>query len=1343
MKTPFKSLIIIIFSVISIVAKAELTNKMFEIRHVGYAEGLSNQRVFSIVEDGEGVIWISTKTGIDRFNGHSVKNYAWPGSFYYGDLAGRRLYLLYDVRKGLLAYDHTGRIYRYSAINDNFEQVLHLGQFIHEDVILNKLCIDHDGALWIGLDKGLYKQEADGALVTVLKGQYVNDIVTAGEMLFAGTSTGVWQISHGIPANVHQILDGWYVQTLFYDAFKKELWIGTFDNGLSVINLNTSRLLTLEEQKTGFFHPIRAITLYDSHTMLVGVDGGGVYSVDRDTKKVRLLMNAEDSTDTFLRGNGVYTVVKDCQGNIWIGSYTGGVSVAILLRYPISLLAHEKGNPHSLFNNNVNGIEENVEGNLWLATDGGVSIRNKMSDTWKHVLKETVVISLCKSGDGTVWVGTYGNGVYLLDAEGRVLRHLTKQKGELTTNYIFSVMQDMDGDLWIGGLDGCLLMLDKKGEQRRLFDVKWVQSIKSIDGERIAVATVNGFYIIDKHTGNMQHYATSREFNNKNASAYIISMLFNGDGTVWLGTEGGGLNLYDMKSRTLKTFTTQEGLPSNDIYSLALDGKNRLWVSTGKGIALIDSFRVSNLNYVGNIDKEYNKSSFVRLKSGEFVYGSTNGAVSIMPLAISTAEYRAPLRFTSLTVDYQDADEAKTLRPVIHDMLAGGEVRLGYNHNSFGISFESINYRFQRDIVYRYILEGYDNNWSEPSADGRVQYAKVLPGDYLFKVQSLRRSDGKIISEGVLKVNILQPWWNSWWAWTLYVCMVLFVFYFILRYKGNQLQKKYDEDKIRFFVDTAHDIRTPVTLIMAPLEDLSKEQGLSEKARYYLNLAHEGTTKLYSLITQLLEFEKVDTNNQQLALVPLNLNAILSEEYSAFRPFCDKKQVSLKLSMPDECIYVPADKHFVEMMLDNLLSNACKYTKTQGEICLSLEVTKRKAIVVVKDNGIGIPKKARKHIFADIYRAENARSSQEEGTGFGLLQVHRIVKMLHGKVSFRSEEGKGTTFTVTLPRTVSAVEPMSYPTDVSDENIPVSSKDINVQDTVAVPEVNDTDNIGGHDDRNTLLIVEDHEALRYYLRQTFERDYRVVDVADGQEALVYLENEYPDIILSDVMMPGIQGDELCRLVKENPDTSGIPFILLTAKVNHDAVVEGLKKGADDYIPKPFSTEILKLKVQGLIDNRNRQRAFFMRQAITQVEVRHRSAGDEEEMEAVEVVVENDGGTPDDLPVETISESDRQFIVQATRFVIDHLDDLDFNINLLCQEMAMSRTLFYSRLKSLTGKGPQEFIRIIRLQKAAELLKEGKSVAEVATDTGFVNTKYFSSLFKKQFGMQPSKYGAAH
>jgi len=1334
MRILLRYIITIILSTVVIVVKAELTNNIFDIRHIGYSEGLSSQRVFSIVEDQNSAMWIATKAGIDRYNGNTIKSYTLSGNFYYGDMGGRTLRLLYDKHYGLWAYDNTGRIYRYSIQDDRFEQYMYLAQSIREEIILNKLCLDQNGTLWFGLSKGLYKKEADKPITPVITGQYVNDIISTGKSLFVGTATGVLQLSYEHLNKAHWLLKGKDVQTLFHNVTGNELWIGTFNNGLWVMNQNTSDLFHLKEQSSGFLNPIRAITSYDTNTLLVGIDGGGVYAVDRDSKECHLLMSTEDSTDIFLPSNGIYAVTKDNQGNIWIGSYTGGVSVAILLKYPITILTHQRGNPQSLANNNINDIEEDANRNLWFATDFGISIRNKASHLWSHELKGVVVVALCKGKNGSVWAGTYGDGIYLLNSRKQVVRHLTKQQGGLTTNYVFSLKQDTDGNLWVGGLDGQLLMLDKQGRPERTYDIKWIHSIEMVNNDQIAAATVNGFCLVNKRTGEIRRYATSQEYQEQNVSAYIISMLFNGDSTVWLGTEGGGLNLYDMHTRKSRIITMQDGLPSNDVYSLQRDARGRLWVSTGKGLALIENFHVSNLNYLGDIDKEYNKSSFARLADGKFAYGSTNGAVLVTPDAITMTNYQAQLRFTGLTIDYLPADEEKRLRPAIYDMLTRGMVDLDYNHNSFSVTFESINYRFQRDIAYQYILEGYDKSWSSLSSNGMVRYTNVSPGSYLLKVRSLRRNNGKTISERTLVVKVAQPWWNSWWAWMVYIFVAGVVLSFIWRYKSNQLQKRYDEDKIRFFIDTAHDIRTPVTLVMAPLDDLYKEKGLSDKALYLLELAHSNTNKLYKLITQLLEFEKADTHKQQTVLTPLNLNDILAEEIAGFQPMCDKKQLHLSLSLPDEDVYVMADLHIVEILLDNLVSNAIKYTMPQGDVHISLNYTKRKAIIEIKDSGIGIPKKAKKHLFTDVYRAENTQKSNEGGTGFGLLQARRIIKILHGKITFQSEENKGSTFTVTLPRTYAVPNP--------DSKQAVTPRELMFPKTTdaAAQKVSKTRRISRQAGKDTLLIVEDHEALRYYLRKTFENDYRVVDVSDGQEALTYLSNEYPDLILSDVMMPGIQGDELCRLVKENPDTSGIPFILLTAKANHDATVEGLKKGADDYIPKPFSTEILKLKIESIIANRKRQRDFFMRQAMIQVEA---DKGRLNSNESQDITAKTDDNKTNESASDMLSESDRQFIIRATQLVITNMSNIDFNINTLCQEMAMSRTLFYSRLKSLTGKGPQEFIRIIRLQKAAELLKDGRSVTEVAADTGFVNTKYFSSLFKKQFGIQPSKYNQSN
>ena len=1319
MSSLLKFIFITAFGLTTLVSNAELTKNMFDIRHIGYSEGLSSQRVFSIVEDRNSAIWVATKIGIDRYNGQVVKSYTLPGNLYLGDMAGRRLRLWYDEQNGLWAYDHTGRIFKYSTENDAFELMLSLGEGIGGEIILNKVFIDQEGCLWMGLSKGLFKKEKNGKIISVLPDRYVNDIAADSSSVYVGTSTGVVLLeAQREPAWLVADED---VQSLYYHSDHQHLWIGTFNNGLGVLKRDNNTLLWIKGQSSGFLNPIRAITPYDDETMLVGVDGGGVYTVDLQSQKPHLLMSTEDSTDIYLQGNGIYAVTKDSQGNIWIGSYSGGVSVAIRASYPTRILKHQRGNEHSLANNNVNGIEEDSDGNLWFATDNGISILDESTNTWNHVLKGTVVVTLCRSHSGNVWAGTYGDGVYLLNPQGNQLQHLTQQKEELTTNYIFSIRQDADGDIWVGGHNGWLLLLDKEGRYKQAFDIKWIHSIKVVAPNQVGVATVNGFYMVNKQTNTIKSYASSPGLQNTNASAYIISMLFNNDQTVWLGTEGGGLNFYNLQTGDIKIFTTSDGLPSDDVYSLQPDSLGRLWMSTAKGLALFDNNNISNLNYLGDVDKEYNKSAFAKLSDGRFAYGSTDGVVLVMPEAIAQADYEAPLRLTGLNIDYLDSAKAEKWQPILHDMVAQGSVELPYRHNSFSIHFESINYRFQRDINYQHILEGYDKTWSNSSSDGVLRYTNVAPGTYLLKVRNLRRSNGEIIEEKNLLLTVAEPWWNTWWAWTIYLVLAAIVFYFIFRYNSNKLQKKHDEDKIKFFINTAHDIRTPVTLIMGPLEDMGRVSGLSDKARYYLDMARHNTQKLHTLITQLLEFEKVDITRQKASLYPLSLNSILEEEVVGFQAYCDNKQLQLNLNLPDEQVGIRGDRQLLGMLLDNLLSNACKYTLPGGEVSLDLTATKRKAVISVRDSGIGIPQKSQKYLFKKVYRAENAEKSREKGTGFGLLQVQRIVKILGGKISVQSEEHQGTTFTITLPRT------FEQPEIIPESDDPVNHSFDGAHSHLDSPEQSGIALKKDKQTGDTLLIVEDNETLRYYLRQTFDEEYRVIDVANGQEALDSLKNEYPDLILSDVMMPGIQGDELCGMVKDNPETSGIPFVLLTAKATHDATVEGLKKGADDYIPKPFSTEILKLKVKGLIENRKRQRTFFMREALRKVGAEKGQSVREKKAQSTEEVNSE------------LSENDRNFVDRATNLVIENISNTGFTIDTLCREMAMSRTLFYNRLKSLTGKSPQEFIRLIRLQKAAELLKNGKNVTETAMDCGFINSKYFSSLFKQHFGVQPSKY----
>ena len=553
--------ITILFCLLISIAKAEITENVFDIQHLTTNDGLSSQRVFSIIEDKHGVIWVATKEGIDRYNGNSIKNYILSGEFSYGDMAGRVLRLYYSEQYGLWVYDQTGKIFKYLERNDTFSPFYALEQMIPGPITLNNFFIDESEVFWFGTQKGVYKKQQDGAIECVLSDKYITDIITVDNTTVIASSQGIFQINKDSIRVINQITDNLYIQSLYYDKTREQLWVGTFNDGLAVLNMKTDEWLYIESDEKNR-NPIRSIIDYDSQFILVGIDGGGVYTVNKETHKTKQLMcNSDNIFRTRLLGNGVYTVLKDSQRNIWVGSYTGGVSVAILLKTPYTKFQHEFSNNNTLANNNVNDIEENSDGNLWFSTDSGISICDMKTGKWTHILNEIVATSISRGEDGTMWVGTYGKGVYQFNKEGKKLAHLTTQTGDLTTNYTLAIHFDDKANLWIGGLGGKLVLLNQKNKYRQLFDIEWVQSIQSVYNDTLAVATTSGLYLIDKSDKKVHEYASNVQYKNMNMSSYIISMLFNDDKTVWLGTDGGGLCLYNILTNDIQILTTSDGLP--------------------------------------------------------------------------------------------------------------------------------------------------------------------------------------------------------------------------------------------------------------------------------------------------------------------------------------------------------------------------------------------------------------------------------------------------------------------------------------------------------------------------------------------------------------------------------------------------------------------------------------------------------------------------------------------------------------------------------------------------------------------------------------------------------------
>ena len=588
------------------------------------------------------------------------------------------------------------------------------------------------------------------------------------------------------------------------------------------------------------------------------------------------------------------------------------------------------------------------------------------------------------------------------------------------------------------------------------------------------------------------------------------------------------------------------------------------------------------------------------------------------------------------------------------------------------------------------------------------------PGGYTFHVKAIGRSNGRVLGEASLRIHIAEPWWNSWWAWIIYLCLLSGIAYFGWDYYKERLHRRYYDEKINFFVNTAHNIRTPLSLVLAPLADLAKDASLSEQNRGFLDMAQRNGDKLLRMVTELLDFQKVGQTKEMLHLQDVSLLVLLRQQVDKFQTMAAEKHIRLDLEEEGDSV-VKTDMKMIDLVFENILSNAIKYTPDGGKVTVSSSLAEDNMISIhVSDTGIGIPMSEKKHIFQSFYRASNAVNSQEKGSGLGLMLTKQLVEKLGGKLTFESEEGKGTTFSFTLPVAEAAV---SAEASTSDQH------------------------------RDTILFVDDNADLRQYIRMAFSDTYHVVDVESGEEAIRYLrENGECDIVVSDVMMPGIQGDELCRRIKENKETSWLPVILLTAKAGRDFMIEGLGLGADDYIAKPFDSAILASKIDSMLKNRRRLSQYYMERSLALVRAGEASvkassgaasvSSDENKKSSDENITSSDENKIDSVELDP---QDQVFIDKTTQLVMTNLSDTDFNIDRLCREMAMSRTLFYGRLKNLTGQAPQDFIRLIRLEQAAMYLEQGDSVMDVSVKAGFVNVKYFSTVFKKHFGVSPSKY----
>ena len=1357
-----KSYILFIMLLLATVLSAHghISRNMFMISNLNTDNGLSSTRVYSIVEAEDGAMWISTKRGVDRYNGQLVSNYTLATEMQYSDASGRNIKLTQDHHRQIYAYDNKGKVYIYNKMKDTFVLRCNLQKILGGSIVLNELLVDEKGNFWLAMDKGLYclSASADGKEIVrkkakgrfILKDTYINHIQFVGQRLLIGTSKDVYCYSVATQ-KIAKKISGSSVVSSYHDVEGHHIWLGTFHKGVKVVDDRTWKPIN-----SIAFHslqnipqiPVRSIISFDHQTILMAVDGAGIYAYDKQNKQTTLLLDTDGRNGNVLKGNGLYTLCRDRFGDLWAGSYSGGVDLAIPIEHTLEYITHEYLNNQSLLDNCVSDVFQSRDGKIWYATDKGVSVYDSQTHSWHHGLYNKVALTICQTVDGRVLVGTYGNGVYQVNSDGSSMPAYSVSNGKLKSDYVFSLFTDSEGNLWIGCLDGDMTCFPSgkniaRGVGKTAFylPVNEVQCItESEDKRSIAVGTSHGCYLIDKQNPmHPRRFIYPEQYPDKDINLFVNSMVYQNSSHVWIGTDGGGLYDYDLTTNKFRNYTTQESLPSNVVNGL-IKGKNgKLWLSTDKGLAFIYQGKVVNLNFFKGLEREYNRMSVACTSDGRMLFGSNDGVVALAPMFAKGLNYAAPLRIHS--VEVEGVERTDQWNETLFEMLQEGTLHLHHHENTLIVSFESINYQYQHDIQYQYYLEGYDRDWSKLSSYQLARFVNLPSGNYVLYVKAICRSNGRELGATSLKISIAQPWWNTWWAWIVYLSILTAIIYFAWQYYKERLQRRYYDEKINFFVNTAHNIRTPLSLVLAPLVDLSKDSHLSEKSRAFLDMAQRNGNKLLTMVTELLDFQKVEQSAELVRLQDVELPMFLRLQVEKFIVAAQEKHIHLSLeACPQHLVYT--DVKMMDLILENLLSNAIKYTPEGGKVTLSASIEGKTAQILVSDTGIGIPKAEIKNIFKSFFRASNAVNSQEMGSGLGLMLTRQLVKKLGGKLTFVSEEGKGTTFHVVLPLGNSAAS-STQPVEEAQNVVTISSDHQDVHDE-EMKSVASSDDQNSDVSKDTLLFVDDNEDLRQYICMTFSDTYRVVDVESGDAALKYLEEGGEcDIVVSDVMMPGMQGDVLCQRIKENKDTSWLPVILLTAKAGRNFMIEGLGLGADDYISKPFDAAILASKIDSMLKNRRRLSQYYMERSLALVrgEVSAKSDSSKQMMdlnaadEPIETILASDEKEEQAI----LNQQDQAFVEKATRLVLSHLSDTDFNIDCLCREMAMSRTLFYGKLKTLTGQSPQDFMRLIRLEQAAMFLKQGDSVLDVSVKAGFVNVKYFSTVFKKHFGVSPSKY----
>jgi signal transduction histidine kinase/ligand-binding sensor domain-containing protein/AraC-like DNA-binding protein len=1190
-----------------------------------------------------------------------------------------------------------GGVLRYEKSKDKIRRYRLSPDKISEKNIISQLFVDSVGELWLGTGDGLAGYDRGNDTFVL----YVHDPKDP----YSITSGRVIAIAQGIDGSLWTIINNsWYTKGINrFDPATGKFFL--YHNNPHVLtSLSTNLLITLLVDKTGI--------------LWIGTFNEGIEKFDPQKRKFGLYSCTPDNP-TNMPGGRIYTVFEDHKGVFWIGTHAYGLFRFDRKTGGISRYMNNTNDPQSINKNTILTICEEPPGILWLGGLGGLKRLDTETMEFRHFVHNqddpnsvsgNHIMSLLMDRSGILWICTLHSGIDRFDPKIGKFEPLGKfwdNQRELGTTQLYLLYEDSKGTIWIGSDKGL---------------IKYIPDA-------------------DKNYGKFQQYTHDDKNPNSISSNVVRSIMEDNTGTLWIGTDGGGLNKFNVKKETFTIYTMENGLPSNTIWGILVDGKSNLWLSTNNGLSKLNPETEEFFNYDisdGLQGLEFNFNAYYKSRSGEMFFGGGKGINYFYPDSVKKNLYVPPIVITDFKLYNKSVSikEGSLLPKSISELK---KLELKYNENFISFEFAALNYTNSHKNRYKYRMIGLDPDTIFAGTKRLAEYTELKPGKYTFWVTG-SNNDGVWNSEGVsLDIVVYPPWWGSKLAYGIYLLLLFsFIVLFInwrtrkLRKDKEELEKQVkertsdieerdfhiiemDRMKTRFFANISHEFRTPLTLILSPLEELLLKNRNRDGDFNKLTSIRRNGLRLLDLVNQLLDLSKLDSGKLKLELTEADIINALRLSFSTFISLADKKSIQYTFSLPERTLVTCFDRGKLETIMNNLLSNAFKYTPINGKIECTVVISnnsggsvKQTLEIFVVDSGPGIKEDKLNLIFNRFYQVDELHHIEGGGSGIGLSLTKELVNLIHGEIKVKSKPGEGSCFTVTIPTGTAhlkeseyvIIKPEQQMTPILTDNVISEEEENDIQDSIYIPSKRE----------NKILIVEDNTELRTYLKEQFQKIYFVEEAVDGEEGFQKSIKSIPDLIITDLMMPVMGGVELCRKVKTDENTSHIPVIMLTAKADMASRIEGLEIGADDYIVKPFHFHELKTRVLNLIEQRQKLRKMFSC---------------------------NLDMLPEDI---AFNSYDLKFINRIIAIVEDNLADFDFDVDSFHQKSGMSHPQLYRKLTALTGLSPSKFIRTMRLKRAKTLMTQKKEkVTDIAYSVGFNNLSYFIKCFKEQYGVSPSGF----